>query len=418
MQIKFFLKDKNSEQTSIVAIIRNKGQRYKIYTVDKVKTLYWNPNTYRCRLQREYLEAGAINATLDEWEKLYNEALNYFNRELVIPDSKTFKAKVEELVREKKKELYGDDIEKEKKEVGLLSWYDDMIKTMATIGQKNIKSHKSTRNKLMEFSKGKEIPFAAIDMKWYNKFRAFLIRKNLSKNYIGKLINNVIVVMNDATENEVNTNLKFHSKKFKRESEPIYNIYNTVDELIQLYKFDFSKHERLEKVVDRYLLGCFTGMRYSDYKRIGAGNIEGNDYVLQDQQKVDGRVKIPLHWIVKRILAKYDGELPKPISEQKFRDYLKEAAKMAGIDSLVIKTITKGNEKITTTYKKYELMTTHTARRSLATNLYLAHVPLRIIQILLGHKTTTQTLRYIKATVSDEAESMKDNPFFQEPKEW
>ena len=104
MQIKFFLKDKNSEQTSIVAIIRNKGQRYKIYTVDKVKTLYWNPNTYRCRLQREYLEAKYINEQLDEWEKLYNEALNYFNRELIIPDNKAFRAKVEELLSQKKKD--------------------------------------------------------------------------------------------------------------------------------------------------------------------------------------------------------------------------------------------------------------------------------------------------------------------------
>jgi hypothetical protein len=55
--------------------------------------------------------------------------------------------------------------------------------------------------------------------------------------------------------------------------------------------------------------------------------------------------------------------------------YLKEIGKMAGIDEMVSKTSSQGSKRKTETCLKYEKITSHTARRSFATNAYLAGVP-------------------------------------------
>ena len=58
-------------------------------------------------------------------------------------------------------------------------------------------------------------------------------------------------------------------------------------------------------------------------------------------------------------------------------------------------------------------MTTHTARRSLATNMYLAGIPIKTIMTITGHSSVAQLMEYIKITEIEVAESLKDHSFFK-----
>ena len=105
---------------------------------------------------------------------------------------------------------------------------------------------------------------------------------------------------------------------------------------------------------------------------------------------------------IKEILKKYDGKAPEPISNQKMNDYLKELGKLAEIEDDIIITQTKGRKRQSETFKKWELITTYTARRSFATNAYLQNVPTISIMKITGHRTEKSFLKYIKISHPDQ----------------
>ena len=76
----------------------------------------------------------------------------------------------------------------------------------------------------------------------------------------------------------------------------------------------------------------------------------------------------------------------------------------------VVKTV--GGIKQSFQFKKYELITTHTARRSFATNAYLAGVPTISIMKLTGHKTEQVFMKYISISQKENAASIMGHKFF------
>ena len=80
---------------------------------------------------------------------------------------------------------------------------------------------------------------------------------------------------------------------------------------------------------------------------------------------------------------------------------------LAGIDSIEQKSITKGGMRLKKSYKKYELVSSHTARRSFATNLYLSGFPTLSIMQITGHRTETAFMKYIKVTANQHASLLR-----------
>jgi len=125
------------------------------------------------------------------------------------------------------------------------------------------------------------------------------------------------------------------------------------------------------------------------------------------QLKTGNKVVIPIHPTVQRILDKYNGQLPRPISNQKTNDYLKEIGKICPeLQTKESRTYTKAGKRIIRNYDKWELVTTHTARRSFATNEYKAGMPTITIMAITGHKTEKAFMRYIKVTPDEHAKIM------------
>jgi integrase len=177
-----------------------------------------------------------------------------------------------------------------------------------------------------------------------------------------------------------------------------------------------TKNKRLQSVRDLFLIGCYTALRYSDYSNIKPENIYTTDkgiFLNIKTYKTGKTVIIPLHWIVKNILDKYKNELPRSITNQKTNDYLKELGELAGINDKVNISQNKGGVRVDITKLKYKLITTHTARRSGATNMYLSGIPVQSIMILTGHKTEKVFMSYLRFTEEDNANILFDSPFFK-----
>ena len=116
--------------------------------------------------------------------------------------------------------------------------------------------------------------------------------------------------------------------------------------------------------------------------------------------------------VVAEIFKKRGGTLPKPISNQKFNDYIKEVCKSAGITNEREVLETFGGDVKRTIYKKYELVTAHTARRSYATNSYIMGIPVLTIMKITGHKTPDAFMKYIVLD-KDEHASITGNAWEQ-----
>lgn len=98
--------------------------------------------------------------------------------------------------------------------------------------------------------------------------------------------------------------------------------------------------------------------------------------------------------------------MPEPITNQRFNEYIKEAVKLADINSVEVITITKGGKLETNKFEKWELISSHTGRGSFCTNMYKRGLPTLMIMSISGHKTEKSFLKYIKVKQSEHAEMM------------
>jgi hypothetical protein len=94
------------------------------------------------------------------------------------------------------------------------------------------------------------------------------------------------------------------------------------------------------------LIGCFTGLRFSDFSRPSQQNIT-DGYTNIQQSKTGENVVIPIHNVVKEIIEKHNG-LPPQFPFIKFNFYLKEICKsIPTINASVSKVMTKAGKKVT-----------------------------------------------------------------------
>ena len=130
-------------------------------------------------------------------------------------------------------------------------------------------------------------------------------------------------------------------------------------------------------------------------------------------QKTGAEVTIPAHPKLVEILNRYDGSSPR-INHITFNKRIKEICRLAKIDDLVKRSVTKGGVRQTTQYEKWELVSSHTARRSGATNMYLSGIPAQSIMMITGHTTEKMLMKYICITDEENAQRLAKSRFFNE----
>lgn len=301
-------------------------------------------------------------------------------------------------------------------ETSLILYVEKFITRTETIRKvSTIKQYRNGLVKLKDFERLRKLKltFDTIDHDFYNSFVTHCMKNlNLSTNSIGKLIKNIKLWMGTAHEERLHNNLIYKMRSFKKPEEDADTIYLTEDEL-QRIKMTILPNRHLDNVRDLFLLACYTGVRSQDYNKLNKDSlINGGTMLKVRTEKTDEEVIIPLHPIAKGILDKYNGT-PRLVSNQKFNEYIKDVCRIVGLTELVSLTRTCGGKKITTRKEKCEFVSSHTARRSFATNAYKAGVPSLAIMAITGHRTEKVFLKYIKVGKEEHACLSSKHGFFK-----
>jgi len=270
-----------------------------------------------------------------------------------------------------------------------------------TVTYKTKREYARTYDYLRQFEKsvGRTLDFADIDKATLQSFVAYLQSLNLATNTIAHKVVSLKALMHEALERELTENTRWQG--FRHVTEETEAVALDEAELEKIRACDLSANPHLAEIRDLFLMECWTGLRFSDIIRLRPEHIQGDMIVIQ-QQKTNNYVTIPIHPVFREIWNRYDG-IPLTISNQKFNDHIKEVCQKAGINDSVLKSITKGGKKITTKYEKWQLVSSHTGRRSFATNLYKSGFPSISIMHITGHKTEAAFLKYIKVTPEEHA---------------
>ena len=286
-------------------------------------------------------------------------------------------------------------------------------RTGKPISEGTIKSYRNVCDRLIEYArvKKKRVDFDTITIDFYDDFKRFMItEKNYAVNTIGRYFNTLITIMNEATERGLNSNLVYKSKRFIVDKEETENIFLNDNELVEIYELDLSDFPKLDNARDLFLIGCYTGLRFSDYQELDLKKLTKENTLEVRQKKTQKRLTIPFyHPIVLAIKEKYNGKthnsLPRPISNQKLNKYIKEVGSMvSSLNNKVDKNITIGGVKVILQKPKYSFITTHTARRSFASNLVLKGKNIFDIMEATGHQSEKAFRNYVKIEARDKVQ--------------
>lgn len=269
-----------------------------------------------------------------------------------------------------------------------------------------IRNYNTTISRLKKFESENSIRLElnGIDLSFHDDYMQYGTNVlGLALNSIGKDIRNIKTVCLDAKDRGLEVNPQLSSRKFSAPSEK--TIFTTLNEedLVKIKQFEGPDY--LENARDWLLIGCWTGCRVGDLMSLSIDNIikhENNVNIIQYEQRKTGKlVNVPIHTDVQDILDRLEG-FPRPISPEKFNKYIKEVSKRSGLTYLVNGTRQnpKTHRKEVGMFEKWELVRSHTCRRSFATNHY-NKLPNKLIMAVTGHASEKMLLNYIGETEVD-----------------
>ena len=270
---------------------------------------------------------------------------------------------------------------------------------------------------MFQVKSGRVYDFNDIDYGLRTMFLSYLYgEKKYNVNTAAKCINTLVTILGAAEAEGYHTNMKCLSRQFRAKRMDVDNIYLTKEELNAMMEADISHMTKLYEVArDIFMVGVYTAQRVSDYNNIAPENIlvhpDGSAVIRVRQKKTGTWVSIPVKDELMSILVKYDYRLPH-VTEQLINLYIKDVARVAGIDEPVTVENTAGGRVTLQTRPKYELVQSHTARRTGATLMYLAGMDVFNICMMTGHSSIAMLKKYIKAGDLERARTISNDAAF------
>ena len=167
-------------------------------------------------------------------------------------------------------------------------------------------------------------------------------------------------------------------------------IYLTKEELAQIRDLDLSAAPRLEPIRDIFLFCCLTSLRHSDADNLRKTDVKG-DHIEVTTIKTGDSVSIKLNKTAQAILEKYkdipltgNRALPS-YTNQAMNRSIKDLCQLAGINELIRITTYKGNVRKDEVHPKWELVGTHTGRRTFIVHALSMGISPSVVMKWTGH---------------------------------
>jgi integrase len=421
MKTTFRLKDKDARnETAVYVDIVHATIRTKFYTNISVPPKYWSQKDERIKVPliaintEPFLEdlQESVNLKLSDIDALIKKYPRHCLKNDLVESADGLKKHLETILQpsiEKQDFVFlVDYIERSYLpgcESGIITFMKHNQYMRYSAG--TLKSKKGVLFALKEYEKTRpRIRFEKVDMDFYETFIKWSESKGHKINQTGKIIKEIKTVMRYAYEQGLHNNTSWDTKKFAILQEAVTSIYLTNNELIRLKALSLTGSEKHYR--DFFLVGCYTALRVSDYKRITPEHIKQKDgfkVIEITTQKTKTKVMVPIAEEIQSILddPNFYG---RSLIEQKLNKKIKDLCKEAGITEMIeIVRNVKGLQSITKV-EKYKLVSSHTGRRTGATNLFNIHKISKDVMQITGHKSERAFFNYIRTTTEDAAERL------------
>jgi integrase len=266
-----------------------------------------------------------------------------------------------------------------------------------------IKSYRTLVNHLTAYAKLRrlKLEFAHVDAPFVEGFKTYLLRTvGLANTSINNNVKYLKAFLNATFEQGLHD--LAHFKRFRKlEAVAPEVVYLTAAEKLRLFQVPLAHLPALEQTRDVFLFECETGLRFSDVQALRPEQVS-EGYLLLTTQKTADLLRVPLSPLAQGILARYVGHregraLPVK-SNQKTNADLKILGRLARLDMPTTTTQHKGSERVQTTRPKYDLISTHTARRTFVTLALEGGMRPETVMRITGHKDYKTLHRYLKIT--------------------
>lgn len=394
------------------------GKRIEFTTGYRIDISKWDATKQRVKngctnkLKQTYSE---INADLNRYEAEIQSVFKEYEISEMMPTTEQIKVKFNTRIAISCPGLSGE-------KSGMVSqksfWeiYDEFTKEC---GRKNdwtrstFEKFAAFKKHLLKFKRGK-ISFDTFTENGLNDLvEHFRLKCNMLNSTIGKQLGYLKWFLRWASEKGYNTNRDYATFKPKLKNTQAKVIFLTDEELEKIGTFEIpAAKSHLEKVRDVLIFCCYSGLRYSDVANLRKSDVY-EDHIEVTTVKTADSLTVELNNRTRKILDKYkDEELPGQkalpvISNQKMNDYIKDLGELAGINTPVRITQYRGNERIDTVYPKFQLLCTHTGRKTFICKALGMGIPVNVVMQWTGHSDYKAMKPYIAIADSIRVASMK-----------
>ncbi|MCP9237144.1 phage integrase SAM-like domain-containing protein [Lewinella sp. JB7] len=402
------------------------GNRIICSTAEHVNPKHWNKKDQRvqdkwCERHIEYLEVNRVLDDLDQFiRRTYHEHRRSHRLQDLTPD--TLKA----LLRER---IYGTQFAPAAPSGLIVDYYRDHHDQRCASGilsRETMNSDAVALDWFLRFAEDRKRPiyFRDVNLALFESYRDFFwnLPRERTDSTIHKMLRKFKQVCIHAAAHGHNMGCDVRAIQLKTHLRLSAQAMDTIalyeEELQHLAAFDWPGHIDHMQARDLFIAGCCTGLRVNRWPQIGAANIiERNGQrmlSLFTQKGIRKKVVIPLRPMLERIGERYNWKLPKH-SPTMINRYIKEVCEAAGMTETIELARNVRGRSVLQRFRKFELITTHTARRSFATNAHAAGIHLDDIQAMTGHSDRKTLLHYIKEDAERRASRLKALPYYNQP---
>ena len=409
--ISFFLQkvynDTNNGESQIRMRVRWSGNLVQFncgYTIDPKK---WDNGNSRCKknvFNKRGYSSAEINKELNRLEELAQDVFKAFEVQEYVPNLGEF--------RDGFNLQNGKEVNIKQTSKTLDSYFHEFMSTQSVVNSWSdgtLAKFRTLKKHLSDFDNN--LKLADFNQSLLIRFIDFLLRamefRNTSAQKEWKLLK-WFLGWADKQGYLQNKDYQDFTPRLKTVTDKEV-VYLTWDELMRVYNLQFPVGKKyLERTRDVFCFQCFTSLRYSDVAKLKREDIDG-DVIKVVTAKTGDTIKVDLNKYSRAILERYAGEEnPLPIiSNQKMNQFVKEVCYIAGIDSPVTTVYYKGADRIEEVHLKYELISTHTGRRTFICNALSMGIPASTVMEWTGHSDYKAMKPYIKIADKEKAKAMK-----------
>tara|TARA_R110002020_G_scaffold156449_1_gene338565 strand:+ start:26 stop:1216 length:1191 start_codon:yes stop_codon:yes gene_type:complete len=379
----FYLKQPNKDSETLVILKYYVSKENKYYT--QTTNLKINPNNWSKENRLPRLKRGGdsyknrrITESLLELNDKLHQAIDKHGNELTIGHLK------EHFSTKKINLIY------------VVDFWKAFIKEreeMQEVGVKMLIKYRAMLNKTLDFQKHNKKKYKLTDLNdsFYAEFITFMRKTyNLNDNTLHRYMSIYKTMLSWCIKKGYKVLDDYNNIKIKKYE--TNDVHLTEEELNLLELAELTRAE--ERARDLFLIGAYTGQRFSDYSMFEKADVR-DQVIVKKAKKTKITSFIPLHTKLKTLLDKYEWNLPK-ISSQKFNIKIQEVCRTLKINDPIKKVSYMGKNKREEIYPKWKLIGSHTARRTFITLMSERGMPDHQLMQVAGIKDVKTLLKYKK----------------------